>query len=49
MEKLEWQGGKAFNERDWSSWEVNGEMAGVVKSEGPLTAMSVWGAGHMVR
>ncbi len=44
-----WSGSLGFQEQEWRSWEMEGKQAGDIKSFGPLTLASVWGAGHMVK
>ncbi|KLO15782.1 peptidase S10 serine carboxypeptidase [Schizopora paradoxa] len=47
VEQLAWSGGHAFRNSAWMTWEVDDKQAGELKSSGPLTLASVWGAGHM--
>jgi carboxypeptidase C (cathepsin A) len=49
-ERLEWSGGEEYQKAEWRDWSVEkgGEKAGETKSWGPLTFVTVRGAGHMV-
>ena len=46
---LEWAGQNEFKTQPLREWKVEGEVAGVTRSAGPLTFVTVNGAGHMVR
>lgn len=46
--EFEWTGQKEYNSVDLRSWEFEGEHAGWTRSSGPLTFVSIEGAGHMV-
>lgn len=48
VEQLAWSGSRGFRESEWKTWKLDGQQAGDIKSSGPLTLASVWGAGHMV-
>lgn len=45
---LDWYGTEAFNEETLGEWEVEGKKAGKLRTWGPLSFASVYGAGHMV-
>lgn len=45
---LEWHGQDAFVKESLKDWTVNGEVAGLVRTAGPLTFATIYGAGHMV-
>lgn len=45
---LEWNGQEDFNAQPLREWKVDGDVAGVTRSTGPLTFVTVHGAGHMV-
>ncbi|KAJ3574626.1 hypothetical protein NP233_g1633 [Leucocoprinus birnbaumii] len=44
---LEWSGQGAFNKAELRNWEVDGDVAGVLRSFGGLTFATIHGAGHM--
>lgn len=46
---LDWSGKQAFNEEALRDWHVDGQVAGVTRTAGPLTFVTIAGAGHMVR
>ena len=46
---LEWSGKSQFAALPLRDWTVGGEHAGVTRSFGPLTFVTISGAGHMVR
>lgn len=46
---LEWSGQDEFAQQPLREWTVDGKSAGVTRSAGPLTFVTVDGAGHMVR
>lgn len=46
---LEWYGQAEFVQQPLREWQVDGKVAGVTKSAGPLTFVTIDGAGHMVR
>ena len=46
---LEWDGHDEFNSHPLQEWKVDGEVAGMTRSAGPLTFATIDGAGHMVR
>lgn len=46
---LEWTGADAFRASTAKEWTVDGEVAGLTRSAGKLTFVTVDGAGHMVR
>lgn len=46
---LEWAGRDEFKAQPLREWKVDGEVAGVTRSAGPLTFVTINGAGHMVR
>lgn len=54
VEKLEWSGQKAYNEKEWRGWYVDASAerakreAGITKRAGGLTFASLYGAGHMM-
>lgn len=58
VDALEWHGADSFNKQELRSWNVSvnvsegeeriGRAVGKVKSSGPLTFVTVEGAGHMV-
>ncbi|KAI0698881.1 Alpha/Beta hydrolase protein [Cytidiella melzeri] len=48
VDKLDWQGNKAYVQQEWREWIVDGEKAGETKSSGVLTFATIRGAGHMV-
>lgn len=48
VDKLDWTGRSAYVKESWRSWYVDGEKAGETKSAGPLTFVTVLGAGHMM-
>ncbi|PCH38417.1 serine carboxypeptidase [Wolfiporia cocos MD-104 SS10] len=45
---LEWTGQDGFVAEPLREWEVDGEVAGLTRSAGPLTFATLYGAGHMV-
>lgn len=45
---MEWSGKKDFVSSSESSFVVDGDDAGVLKSHGPLSFLKVHNAGHMV-
>ncbi|KAL4246590.1 Carboxypeptidase [Abortiporus biennis] len=45
---LEWTGKDAFNEIPLKEWKVKGEVAGLTRSSGGLSFVTIYGAGHMV-
>ncbi|KAI0077822.1 serine carboxypeptidase [Panus rudis PR-1116 ss-1] len=45
---LEWTHQETFNSQPLREWKVNGTVAGVTRSAGPLTFVTIHGAGHMV-
>ncbi|KAI0772250.1 serine carboxypeptidase [Irpex lacteus] len=45
---LEWTGADAFRASTAKEWTVDGEVAGLTRSAGKLTFVTVDGAGHMV-
>ncbi|KZT67101.1 serine carboxypeptidase [Daedalea quercina L-15889] len=45
---LEWSGKDEFRSQPFSQWEVDGEVAGLMRTAGPLTFATIDGAGHMV-
>ncbi|KAL6307995.1 serine carboxypeptidase [Sparassis latifolia] len=45
---LEWTGQKDFTSKPLTEWSVNGKVAGLTRSSGPLTFVTIYGAGHMV-
>jgi carboxypeptidase C (cathepsin A) len=46
---VEWSGQEAFIDAEMREWEVNGAKVGKVRTWGPLTFATIYGAGHMVR
>lgn len=46
--ELEWTGQADFASQALREWKVNGTVAGVTRSAGPLTFVTIHGAGHMV-
>lgn len=48
VDKLDWTGRSAYAKESWRSWYVDGEKVGETKNAGPLTFVTVLGAGHMV-
>ena len=46
---LEWTGKDAFGSQPLRDWKVGGKTVGVTRSAGPLTFVTIQGAGHMVR
>ena len=47
--ELQWTGQDAFSAKPLRNWMVDGKTAGVTRSSGPFTFVTVDGAGHMVR
>lgn len=47
-EALEWPGQKSFNDAEVKDLTCNGKKAGIVKSSGNFTFMTIFDAGHMV-
>ena len=46
--RLDWSGKDAFNKLDYTSWNVDGQESGEVKTVDGLTFLRVYEAGHMV-
>ena len=47
---LDWTGKDAFGAEPLREWTLDGKTAaGVTRKAGPLTFMTLYGAGHMVR
>lgn len=46
---LEWTGQETFVSQPLKEWKVDGEIAGLTRNAGPLTFLTLDGAGHMVR
>lgn len=49
VDKLEWTGKYTFQAANNREWRVDGEVAGLVRSGGGLTFVTLDGAGHLVR
>lgn len=46
---MTWSGQDAYNAQSWNDWKTSGgDVAGTFKSQGNLTFLGVYGAGHMV-
>merc|ERR1712141_968000 len=46
---MTWSGQSAYNAQDWKDWKNSaGEVSGTFKTQGNLTFLGVYGAGHMV-
>ena len=45
---MEWSGQDAFTSSPLLDWHVDGHTAGKVRTAGPLTFLTIYGAGHMV-
>ena len=45
---LEWHGQEEFNAQELAEWKFNGTAAGLTRSAGPLTFVTLYDAGHMV-
>jgi len=45
---LDWTGKERFSSQPLTPWEVDGKVAGLTRSAGPLTFVTIEGAGHMV-
>lgn len=45
---LEWTGQETFVSQPLKEWKVDGEIAGLTRNAGPLTFLTLDGAGHMV-
>ena len=45
---MEWSGQDAFTSTPLLDWHVDGHTAGKVRTAGPLTFLTIYGAGHMV-
>merc|ERR1719373_383837 len=48
VEAMEWSGGDAYRQLNYTIWSVDGSQAGQYKSVGNLTFLPVNAAGHMV-
>lgn len=46
--QLEWTGQERFAAEPLRDWKVDGQVAGKVRTSGPLTFATIHGAGHMV-
>jgi carboxypeptidase C (cathepsin A) len=46
---LDWTGKDAFRAQSLREWTVDGKVAGITRSSGNLTFVTIDGAGHMVR
>ena len=46
--RMEWSGQKLFVEQPLNEWFVDHEVAGRVRTSGPLTFATLHGAGHIV-
>ncbi|THH33777.1 hypothetical protein EUX98_g464 [Antrodiella citrinella] len=47
VDKLEWAGKDLYAATTWQDWTVNSAKAGETKTSGPLTFVTIRGAGHM--
>ena len=47
--ELEWTGQKEFVSKPLRDWKIGDRAVGVTRSAGPLTFVTIAGAGHMVR
>ena len=45
---LEWTGQEAFKSQALRDWTIGDHKVGVTRSAGPLTVVTIDGAGHMV-
>lgn len=45
---LEWTGKSQYAQKPLQEWTIDGRRVGLARSEGPLTFITVYGAGHMV-
>ncbi|OBZ71079.1 Carboxypeptidase Y A [Grifola frondosa] len=45
---LDWTGNAAFRAQPLREWSIDGEVAGLTRASGPLTFVTLYGAGHMV-
>jgi carboxypeptidase C (cathepsin A) len=45
---LEWSGGDGFRAEEETTWEMDGQVKGRKRASGPLTFLTIRGAGHMV-
>lgn len=45
---LEWTGQEEFTSQPLREWMVDGAVAGLTRSAGPFTFVTLDGAGHMV-
>ena len=46
---MDWTGRAAFNDKPLRPWDVDEEIAGMTRTEGALTFLTLDRAGHMVR
>lgn len=45
---LEWYGQQEFADEPLGSWRIGDDVMGALRSSGPLTYVTITGAGHMV-